>query len=174
MLDLLNVTAFGALHTVIAIVGVIAGFIALIAHRQILLSSRSGAVFWWFTVGAAFTGLFIFRRGGFGVPHVLSLITLAVLALAWFAERRHGFGRASTYAAVLLNLTALFFHFIPASVESLTRLPLGAPYAAGPEDPALFGPIGTAFVAYLIAAVWQVLRVRGATRRAATPGAGLA
>lgn len=174
MLDLLNISAFGALHTVIALIGVFAGFTALIVHRQLLLSSRAGRIFFWFTIGAAVTGLFIFRRGSFGPPHVLSVLTLVVLALAWFAERRRGFGRASVYAAVLLNLTALFFHFIPAFVESLTRLPLGAPYAASPEDPALFGPIGTAFLAYLIGAVWQALRVRGASRRSATPGTGLA
>jgi len=174
MLELLNITALGAVHTAIAIIGVLAGFTALIAHRQIRLDSRSGRIFFWFTVGAAVTGLFIFRRGGFGVPHVLSLLTLIVLALAWYADRRHGFGRLSGYIAVLFNLTALFFHFIPASVETLTRVPLGAPYAAGPEDPRLFGPIGFAFVAYLIAAVWQLWRARGAVRRAPTPGAGLA
>lgn len=174
MLETLNITPFGALHTVIAVIGVLAGFVALIRHREIRLSSTAGTVFFWFTVGAAATGLFIFRRGGFGVPHVLSLITLAVLALAWFADRRSAFGRISPYAAVLLNLTAMFFHFIPASVETLTRVPLGAPYASGPEDPALFGPIGAAFAAYLVAAVWQLWRVRGASRRTAPTGAGLA
>ncbi|HEY0506037.1 MAG TPA: hypothetical protein VGD42_21340 [Lysobacter sp.] len=173
MLDQLNITAFGALHTAIAVIGVLAGFTALFRHRQIRLDTTAGRVFFWFTIGAAFTGLFIFRRGGFGVPHVLSLITLAVLALAWFAERRTGFGRLSAYASPLLNLTALFFHFIPAFVETLTRVPLGAPLASGPEDPVLFRFIGTAFAAYLIAAAWQILRVRGAARRA-TPGAGLA
>lgn len=174
MLELLNITAFGAFHTVIAIVGVIAGFVALIAHREIRITSRSGAIFFWFTIGAAVTGLFIFRRGGFGAPHVLSVLTLLVLALGWFAERRRSFGRLSVYVAALFNLTALFFHFIPAFVESLTRLPLGAPYAAGPEDPRLFGPIGTAFMLYLFAAIWQTLRIRGAARRSPSPGAGLA
>jgi uncharacterized membrane protein len=174
MLDLLNITAFGALHTAIAIIGVLAGFAALIRHRRIALDTTAGTVFFWFTAAAAFTGLFIFRHGGFGVPHVLSLLTLVVLAAAWFAERRAGFGRLSPYAAVLFNLTALFFHFIPASVETLSRLPLGAPFASGPEDPALFGPIGAAFVAYLVGAAWQILRVRGASRRAAPTGAGLA
>jgi uncharacterized membrane protein len=174
MLELLNITALGAVHTLIAIIGVLAGFAALIVRRQIRLDSLSGRVFFWFTVGAAVTGLFIFRRGGFGVPHVLSLLTLVVLTLAWFADRREGFGRLSGYVAVLFNLTALFFHFIPAFVETLSRLPLGAPYATGPEDPRLFGPIGTAFVAYLIAAVWQLWRARGVARHAPTPGAGLA
>jgi len=174
MLELLNITALGAVHTAIAIIGVLAGFAALASHRQIRLDSRSGRLFFWFTVGAAVTGLFIFRRGGFGVPHVLSLLTLAVLAVAWYADRRQGFGRLSGYVAVASNLTALFFHFIPASVETLTRVPLGSPYATGPEDPHLFGPIGTAFVAYLIALVWQLWRVRGAARRSPTPGAGLA
>ena len=87
MLEVLNITAIGAVHTIIAIIGVIAGFIALIVHRQIRLDSLPGRVFFWFTVGAAVTGLFIFRRGGFGVPHVLSLLTLTVLAVAWYRVR---------------------------------------------------------------------------------------
>lgn len=173
MLELLNITAFGAFQTVIAIIGVVAGFVALIRYRQIGLNTAAGAVFFWFTIGAAVTGLFIFRRGSFGAPHVLSLLTLVVLVLAWWAERRNGFGRLSGYATVLFNLTALFFHFIPAFVETLTRVPLGAPFATGPEDTRLFGPIGTAFVAYLIGAVWQVLRQRRIGRTLA-PGAGLA
>ena len=173
MLELLNITAFGAFHTVIAIIGVVAGFVALIRYRQIRLDTAAGAVFFWFTIGAAVTGLFIFRRGSFGAPHVLSLLTLVVLALAWWAERRNGFGRLSGYATVLFNLTALFFHFIPAFVETLTRVPLGAPFATGPEDTRLFGPIGTAFVAYLIGAVWQILRQRRIGRMLA-PGPGLA
>jgi uncharacterized membrane protein len=173
MLELLNITAFGAFHTVIAIIGVVAGFVALIRHRQIRLDTPAGTVFFWFTIGAAITGLFIFRRGSFGAPHVLSLLTLVVLALAWWAERRNGFGRLSGYASVLFNLTALFFHFIPAFVETLTRVPLGAPFATGPEDTRLFGPIGTAFVAYLIGAVWQIIRQRWIGRMLA-PGAGLA
>ena len=173
MLELLNITAFGAFHTIIAIIGVVAGFVALIRHRQIRLDTAAGAVFFWFTIGAAVTGLFIFRRGSFGAPHVLSLLTLVVLALAWWAERRNGFGRLSGYATVLFNLTALFFHFIPAFVETLTRVPLGAPFATGPEDTRLFGPIGTAFVAYLIGAVWQILRQRRMGRTLA-PRAGLA
>jgi uncharacterized membrane protein len=165
MLELLDITAFGALHTAIAIVGALAGFTALLLHREIRVASRSGAVFFWFTIGAAVTGLFIFRRGGFGAPHVLSVLTLVVLALGWFAERRRALGGLSAYAAPLLYVTALFFHFIPAFVETLTRLPLGAPYATGPEDPRLFGPIGSAFVAYLVAVAWQAWRVRGAARR---------
>ncbi|HZX77879.1 hypothetical protein [Lysobacter sp.] len=173
MLELLNITAFGAFHTVIAIIGVVAGFVALIRYRQIRLNTVAGSSFFWFTIGAAVTGLFIFRRGSFGAPHVLSLLTLVVLALAWWAERRNGFGRLSGYATVLFNLTALFFHFIPAFVETLTRVPLGAPFATGPEDTRLFGPIGTAFVAYLIGAVWQILRQRRIGRMLA-PGPGLA
>jgi hypothetical protein len=48
---------------------------------------------------------------------------------------QNGFGRLSSYVATVGYSFALFVHFIPATVETLTRLPAGAPYLAHPEDP---------------------------------------
>ncbi|UNK49940.1 hypothetical protein MNR01_02555 [Lysobacter sp. S4-A87] len=129
------------------------------------MASLPGRMFFWFTVATAVTGLFIFRHGGFGVPHVLSLLTLAVLAIGWFGDRRGTRGGFWRHVAVVSYLLALFFHFIPGFTETLIRLPLGRPWASGIEDPRLRQPIGAAFVVFLVAAVWQVLRVRALSRR---------
>ena len=54
----------------------------------------------------------------------------------------------------------LFLHFIPATVETLTRLPAGAPFLANPDDPKAQPVIGVFFLIFLVGATLQVLRLR--------------
>ncbi|RDZ28537.1 hypothetical protein [Lysobacter silvisoli] len=167
---MLGITGFGMFHTLLGLVAVAAGFAALIRHGQIALASRSGRAFVWLTLATCITGFFIFRHGGFGKPHVLGIVTLLVLAMAWYAERRRGFGRASAYVAIVGYSLALFFHFIPGYTETLTRVPVAQPWASGPEDPKLLALVGGTFVVYLIGVSWQLLRLRSRLRLAAVSG----
>lgn len=169
-----GITPFGMFHTIISLVAVAAGIVALFRYRGIGSTTMSGRVFVWFTVASCVTGLFIFRHGGFGKPHVLALVTLVVLALAALAEHRPLFGRLSRYIATVAYSLAFFFHFIPGFTETLTRVPVGQPWAAGPEDPRLAALVGAAFVGFLVGAILQVRRERSRTRGGATaPVAGM-
>ena len=160
---MLGLTQLGAVHTLISLIALAAGFAALWRHRELSTRSRSGIVFVAGTALSCLTGLFIFQRGGFGIPHVLSIITLVVLAVALLAERRETFGALSRYVATVGFSLSFFFHFIPGTVETLTRLPAGAPYLANPEDPKAQPIIGIFFLLFLIGATLQVVRLR-ATR----------
>ena len=51
---------------------------------------------------------------------------------------------------------AFFFHFIPGTVETLTRLPAGAPYLANPDDPKAQPIVGFFFLLFLVGATLQV------------------
>jgi hypothetical protein len=84
---------------------------------------------------------------------------LIVLAVAYAGERTK-LGQASRYVAVLGFSFALFLHFIPATVETLTRLPAGAPYLANADDPKAQPIIGAFFVLFVIGAVLQFRRLR--------------
>jgi uncharacterized membrane protein len=164
MLETFNLTSLGAIHTALALVAVVAGIIALFRAGAIDMTTRSGQVFVWFTVATSVTGLFIFRHGGFGPPHVLSILTLVVLAAAYVAEkvgRPGGFGR---YVTVTGNSLALFFHLLPGLNEGGTRLPLGDPVFSGPDDPTLKALVGAGFLVYLIGAGIQVARIRRSRR----------
>jgi len=57
---------------------------------------------------------------------------------------------------------AFFFHFISGTVETLVRLPAGAPYLSNPDDPKAQPIIGVFFLLLLIGATLQVLRLRAA------------
>lgn len=157
---MLGITAFGMLHTLISLIGLGAGFVALLARFRIGRDTRAGRVFVLFTALSALTGLFIYHHGGFGKPHVLSLATLAVLALGLWQERRGALRWQSLRIASLLYTVALFFHFIPGLTETFTRLPAGAPLFDSPDDPQLamcVGVIALVFVGIGVAQ-WRHLR----------------
>jgi uncharacterized membrane protein len=164
---MLGITPFGMFHTVISLVALAAGIVALSRYREIGSTTVTGRVFVWFTVASCVTGLFIFRHGGFGKPHVLAIATLVVLVVAALAERRSFFGWLSRYVAVVAYSLTFFFHFIPGFTETLTRVPVGQPWASGPEDPRLAALVGSAFVVFLVGAILQVRRecsrMRGVT-----------
>ena len=154
-----GLTTLGTIHTAISIVAVIAGFVALAQQREISTRNTAGRVFVIGTALACLTGLPIFRHGGFGPPHALAILTLIVLAVAYSGERAK-LGKSSRYAAVLGYSFSLFLHFIPATVETLTRFPLGAPYLANADDPNAQPIIGVFFVIFVIGAALQFLRLR--------------
>lgn len=157
-----SLTPFGMLHTAISLVAVAAGIVAFIRHLEISTATVAGRTYAVMTVLTCGTGLFIFHHGGFGKPHVLSILTLAVLCVAYAAERWRFAGAASRYIAVLGYSLTFFFHLVPGFTESATRLPPGHPLVAGPDAPPLQAAIGIAFLGYLVGAVLQLRRLRAA------------
>lgn len=165
-----GLTPFGILHTAISLVAVGAGIVSFVRYKEIDPSTRAGRLYVITTVLTCLTGFFIFQHGRFGPPHVLGMITLAVLGLAAQAGDGRWFGRASRYVETVCYSATFFFHMIPAFAETATRLPPGRPLAASQEDPALKAAIGAVFVIFLIGAALQVWRVRAENRGPAKAG----
>src|SRR5204862_7094186 len=122
----MGLTSLGIVHTIISLVAVAAGLIALIRDREISSRDRIGKLYVITTILTCLTGFGIFQHGGFGKPHALGIITLLVLGAAAVAERSRFFGRLSRYVAAVSYSPTLFFHMIPAVTETTTRLPAGA------------------------------------------------
>lgn len=160
MFETLKVSPFGALHTVISLVAVGAGIVSLVRFHEIAPKRVAG---WFYVVATVFTcltGLAIFRHGGFGKPHALAIITLVVLCVAAIGGGTNVFGSLSRYVETVGYSLTFFFHLVPAVNETATRLPLGAPLAASPEDPALQVVAGLLFLGFLTGAALQVRRLR--------------
>ena len=168
-----GLTPLGTLHTAISLIAVVAGFVALARHKEISTRSTSGLVFFWGTVITCVTGFGIFQHGGFGKPHVLGIVTLIVLGVARLGERAGAFARLSRYVGTVGYSLALFLHFIPATVETLTRLPAGAPYLSNPDDPKAPPIIGVFFLIFLIGVTLQVVRLRKTPAPLAVPQANV-
>lgn len=170
----MNTTAispFGALHTLIALVALVAGILALFRHQGISLRSRSGQVYIAATVFTCLSGFFIFHHGGFGPAHALGILTLVALAVGAVAGSTRWLGRASAYVEATAYSTSFFFHWIPAFTETGTRFPAGAALFSSPEDPALQKLIGAAFLLFLVGLAIQLRHVRKLRRRSTTAGA---
>jgi len=157
---MLGLTSMGVVHTAISLIAVAAGIVALVLCGEISPRTGTGKLYIVTTVLTCLTGFFIFQHGGFGVPHVLGIVTLAVLGVAGIAGYTQAFGRSSRAIETVGYSLTFFFHMIPGFTETATRLPVGAPLASGPESPGLQAAIGVVFLVFLAGATWQVRRLR--------------
>lgn len=155
-----GLTALGIVHTLISLVALAAGLVALLRNGAITLGGALGKVYWLTTLVTAATGLGIFRHGGFGKPHMLSILTIAVLLVALAAGRTALFGRFSRYVEVVGYSATFLFHLVPGITETTTRLPLGAPLLPSADAPALQAMAGGLAVLFLVGAGLQILRLR--------------
>jgi uncharacterized membrane protein len=136
-----------------------AGLYGLLRFGDIRFARGSGKTYVLATIVTCVTGLFIFRHGGFNEAHVLSILTLIVLAIGWQADRGAADrGGRRTIAALCFTLT-VFFHFIPGFNETLVRIPVGDPFINGPRDPKLLALVGGTFVVFAIFGVFQARRL---------------
>ncbi len=155
-----GLTPLGTLHTAISLLALLAGAVSLWRDKEINSRTVLGQVFLGATILSCVSGFGIFQRGGFGNPHILGVITLVVIAVALAAERATLFGTVSRYVATVGYSMTFFFHFIPGTVETLTRMPAGAPYLANPDDPKAQPIVGFFFLLFLVGATLQVRRLR--------------
>jgi uncharacterized membrane protein len=162
-------TTLGIIHTAISLVAVGSGIVSFIRHGEISWRTGVGRTYIVTTVLTCLTGFGIFQHGGFGKPHILGIITLIVLGIAYAGEKKR-FGRASAYVETISYTMTFFFHFIPAVNETTTRLPVDAPLATGPDDPLVQKLVGICFVLFLIGVTIQLIRLRSRSR-ATKPGA---
>ncbi|WP_394781464.1 hypothetical protein [Undibacterium sp.] len=155
-----GLSTLGIIHTLISLVAVVAGIMALVREQRINPGNTTGKVYIWATVLTCVTGFGIFAHGGFGKPHALGIITLVVLGVAALAGSSRLFGKAAVYVETICYSLTFFFHMVPGITESTTRLPLGNPIFSSPDAEGLQQITGVAFLLFLIGVVLQVRRLR--------------
>lgn len=155
-----ELTTLGIIHTLISLIAVAAGSIGLFRDRIISPRNRTGIIYIVATILTCLTGFGIFQHGGFGKPHVLGIITLAALGIAWVAGHSATFGRASRYVEAVGYSATFLFHLIPGITETSTRLPLGAPLLPNADAPQLQAATGVLFVLFLVGVTLQVRALR--------------
>lgn len=162
---MLGLTTLGIIHTVISLVALAAGIVALVRDKEISPRSFVGNLYIWTTVAVCLTGFPITQHGGFGKPHALGIITLVVLVVAAGAGKTAFFGRASRYVETVSYSATFFFHWIPTVVETSTRLPVGPPLVTNRDGPEIQAATGVLFLLFLIGATLQVRRMRAQSRQ---------
>ena len=152
-----EMTVLGWFHTILGILAVLSGFYTLYKYKIITTEESSGKLYVLVTLLVAGSALGIYNQGGFGIAHVLAVLTLIALAGGYIMEKFKWFGSFSKYFQALGYTSTLLFHMIPAITDFLRRLPLGDPFIDSFDDPLLLN-FHTAFlVIYMVGLVAQIV-----------------
>jgi uncharacterized membrane protein len=157
---MLGLTTLGFIHTLIGLVAVAVGFYILARTHEIGWRDALGKTYVVTTFLTAATGLGIYQHGGFGAPHVLSILTLIALVVGTVAATTRFYGRASRYVQAVAYSTTILFHLIPAFTETLTRVPREAPIASSPQAPIMQVIAAVLLVLYAIGLTLQIRWMR--------------
>jgi hypothetical protein len=162
-----GLTPLGVFHTAISLIALYTGVWALIRHKEFSLANRLSQVYLLCTFVTAASGLGIFQHGGFGPPHVLSILTILAIVAGAVTEKTLLLGSWSHYFYALCYTTTLLFHSIPGFNESLSRLPPGKPFTTGPDDPRLQPIVGALLLIWVVGLVFQFLWIKRAAPKTA-------
>ena len=159
-----EMTLLGWFHTILGILAVLSGFYTIYKYKVISSEVGSGKLYVLVTLLVAGSALGIYNHGGFGVAHVLAVLTLIALAGGYIMERYKWIGSFSKYFQALGYTSTLLFHMIPAITDFLRRLPVGDPFVDSLDAP-LVQSFHLAFLAAFVVGVlaqWMWLtRTRG-------------
>lgn len=155
-----EMTALGWFHTVLGIAALLSGIMSFARHRLIASSHREGQIYLVCTLITAISALGIYNQGGFGVAHILALLTLGAVAVGGVAEKTQLLGGLSKYVQAITYSATFLFHMIPAITDGLMRLPVGDPIVTNIQDPLLRGFYLAFLVAYLLSTLLQILYLK--------------
>ena len=151
-----EMTLLGWFHTVLGVLALIIAFYTLIKYKIISLAQFSGKLYLLLTIIVAASALGIYNQGGFGVAHILAILTLVALAGGVIMEKVKLFGSFSKYFQALGYSSTILFHMIPAITDFLRRLPVDDPFADSFGDPLVIGFQLSFVLIYLVAITLQM------------------
>ena len=151
-----DMTLLGWFHTILGVLALIIAFYVLIKHKIISLAQFSGKLYLLLTIIVAISALGIYNQGGFGVAHMLAVLTLVAVAGGITMEKIKPFGSFSKYLQALGYSSTVLFHIIPAITDFLRRLPVDDPFADSFIDPLVTGFHMSFVLIYMIAITFQM------------------
>jgi hypothetical protein len=158
------ISALGAVHTVLSLIPVAAGLTAFVRHGRIDPASGVGKIYLAGMVASIFTSFGLSSTGHFNAGHALGILALVAMLVGIFAPRIAILGRTGVYLQTLAMSFSFFLLLVPGTNETLTRLPVGHPLAAGPDSPIVRAALAGLFILFLIGATYQLLKLAGKLR----------
>ena len=158
-----EMTLLGWFHTIVGVVALISGFYTIFKYKVISLEEPSGKLYLISTLIVAGSALGIYNQGGFGIAHMLAVLTLIALLGGVIMEKGKLFGSFSKYFQALGYTSTLLFHMIPAITDFLRRLPVGNPFIDSFEDPLLVNIHLSFLLIYLIGLIAQIFWLKKQT-----------
>ena len=158
-----EMSLYGWFHTLMGIFALLSGFYSLVKYKIIDSENTSAKIFLACTLVAAVTALTLYKQGGFGVGHMLAVLTLLALIVGRVNEKGLFFGWLAPYFQTLCYTSLFLFHSIPAITDGLRRLPVGDPVITTLTDPLLLGFYAAFFLIYIVVLVIQMLWIKRST-----------
>lgn len=156
-------SAFGLLHTLVSVLPLAFGLVAFARNGRIEPTTRLGKWYLGTILAGTVSSWGFLLTKGFTPAQVLTLVTLGVTLLALFTLR--GTWRTHGYVQTIsLSLTYLLL-WVFTTTETLTRVPVGRPFATGPDDPALLPVRLVLLTIFAIGVTFQVRAIRAERRQ---------
>jgi uncharacterized membrane protein len=156
-----EMTMLGWFHTVLGVCAVLSGFYTIFKYRVISMEENPGRLYVYLTLVVAVSALGIYNQGGFGIAHILAVLTLIAIAGGVIMEKVKLFGSFSKYFQALGYTSTLLFHMIPAITDFLRRLPVEDPFVDSLEDPLLINFLLSFLLIYFVGITTQMLWLKG-------------
>lgn len=168
-------SALGAAHTLISAVPAVAGLYSFARYRGIDRATLAGKVYLGGLLLSVLTSFGLSSTGGFNVGHVLGIVALLAIAGALLAPRIPMLSRAHPYLSQFGFTFSFFLLWVPGINETLTRLPVAHPLAAGPESPIVRGALAAWLAIFVLGSALQFWWIRSRRVRIhfARRGAGI-
>ena len=154
----MDISFIGWIHTLIALLAIGFGAYSLKKYTIIETENLSAKIFVFATVVAAITALLIYKRG-FGVGHLLAIVTLLAVIFGYINERGLFFGFLTPYLQTISYSALFLFHMVPGITEVLRRFPRDNPIVldSNIDHPILISFYITFFISYLIITTNQIM-----------------
>jgi len=155
-----SISAFGLFHTAVSVLPIFFGLFAFVRDGKIDPKNRVGKLYLLTMFIGSVTSWGFIPTKGFTPGQVLTLITLALLFLGTLTLR--GRRREEGYVQAISLSASYLLLMVFATTETLTRLPVGNPFASGPTDPALTPVRLVLLVGFVLGLGYQLVRIRAA------------
>lgn len=161
------ISPLGAVHTVISLVPIIAGIYSFVCHRKIDTTTRSGKIYLIGLVLSVITSFGVSSTGGLNPGHAFGIVILLIAFGGIFATKLTFLGRLRPYLSVFGLSFSFLLSLVPATNETLTRIPFSHPLADAPLSPPVLHTLLVWFGLFLVGFAAQCWLIYSRNRRMA-------
>lgn len=155
----------GIFHTVIGVAAIISALISFVRYGKINLAALTGKIYFYGTLITSLTALGISKHGGFNVGHILSLVIVAVVVIAFLLYSKRPGNNKARYIENFLLTFSFLLSMLPTVNETLTRVPVGHPLAKDITDPLIGKTLLVIFILFIATSIYQVIKQRKLNRK---------
>ncbi|MGG2041351.1 hypothetical protein [Burkholderia gladioli] len=144
------ISPLGVVHTLIGLVPIVAALYGFVRYRKIDPEMRSGKIYLIGTVLSVITSFGVSSTGGLNAGHAFGVIVLLVAFAGALAHKLRFLGSLRPYLSAFGLSFSFLLSLVPATNETLTRLPPSHPLAAAPLSPLVMHVLITWFGIFIV------------------------